>query len=264
VQDANPALDETTATFGGSVQPVQVSKVPINGRNWSTLETLVPGAINLGTGGQSSIRFAGQGMDDANYRLDGNDFTGIQNQAPKSALRLQVSTEAIQEFSVSSAMYTAENGGSAGGQVNIVSKSGTNNLHGSVFEFLRNSAFDARQVLNRKPAAQSPFHLNQFGGTLGGPIKRDKTFFFASYEGFRQSLGSVQVAQVPTVAFRNMVIAQSSALAAYMSDLPLPQTALPSSPTANSYNGIPVAGQWTGVSQALRPKMQASFASTTG
>jgi len=87
-------LDETTATFGGSVQPVQISKVPINGRNWSTLETLVPGAVNLGTGGQSSIRFSGQGMDDANYRLDGNDMTGVQNAAPKSALRLQVSTEA--------------------------------------------------------------------------------------------------------------------------------------------------------------------------
>jgi hypothetical protein len=97
------ALDETTATFGGSVQPVQVSKVPINGRNWSTLETLVPGAVNLGTGGQSSIRFAGQAMDDANYRLDGNDMTGIQNAAPKSALRLQVSTEAINLVVVMSA-----------------------------------------------------------------------------------------------------------------------------------------------------------------
>ncbi|WP_242617697.1 TonB-dependent receptor [Edaphobacter modestus] len=237
---ASPALDETTATFGGSVQPVQVSEVPINGRNWSTLETLTPGAINLGTGGQSSIRFAGQGMDDANYRLDGNDMTGINNQAPKSALRLQVSTEAVQEFSVSSAMYTAENGGSAGGQVNIVSKTGTNNLHGSVFEYLRNSAFDARPVLNRAPAPQAPFKLNQFGGTLGGPINKDKTFFFASYEGFRQSLGSVQVGYVPTAAFKAMV---PSVLQPFMNAFPVATSADPKSALVN---GVPVDGIWTG------------------
>jgi hypothetical protein len=100
--------------------------------------------VNLGTDGQSSIRFAGQAMDDANYRLDGNDMTGVQNAAPKSALRLQVSTEAIQEFSVSSAMYAAKNGGSAGGQINVVSKSGTNKLHGSIFEYIGNSASSAR------------------------------------------------------------------------------------------------------------------------
>jgi hypothetical protein len=240
VVDANAALDETTATFGGSVQPVQVSKVPVNGRNWSTLETFVPGAVNLGTGGQSSIRFAGQGMDDANYRLDGNDMTGIQNAAPKSALRLQISTEAIQEFSVASAMYTAENGGSAGGQVNVVSKSGTNDLHGSIFEFIRNSAFDARPVLNRKPAPQAPFRLNQFGGTMGGPIRKNKTFFFASYEGFRQSLGSVQVGFVPTAAFKSMVPA---ALQPFMNAYPLPTSPDPKSPM---HNGVPVDGLWTG------------------
>jgi hypothetical protein len=238
---ASPALDETTATFGGSVQPVQVSEVPINGRNWSTLETLTPGAINLGTGGQSSIRFAGQGMDDANYRLDGNDMTGINNQAPKSALRLQVSTEAVQEFSVSSAMYTAENGGSAGGQVNIVSKTGTNQLHGSVFEYLRNSDFDARQVLNRDPAPKAPFHLNQFGGTLGGPIVHDKTFFFASYEGFRQSLASTQVGYVPTAAFIAQV---PSALQPFMAAYPTATSADPKS--ALLPNGQPVDGIWTG------------------
>jgi hypothetical protein len=240
VETTNPALDETTATFGGSVQPVQIDKVPINGRNWSTLETLVPGAVNLGTGGQSSIRFAGQGGDDTNYRLDGNDMTGIQNAAPKSALRLQVSTEAIQEFTVSSAMYTAENGGSAGGQVNVVSKSGTNKLHGSVFEFIRNNAFDARPVLNRAPSPQAPFHLNQFGGTIGGPIRKDKTFFFSSYEGFRQSLGSVQVGFVPTAAFKAMV---PRALQAFMNAYPLPTSPDPKSPL---HNGVPVDGLWTG------------------
>jgi len=240
VEGTTPALDETTATFGGSVQPVQISKVPINGRNWSTLETLVPGAVNLGTGGQSSIRFAGQGMDDANYRLDGNDMTGVQNAAPKSALRLQVSTEAIQEFSVASAMYTAENGGSAGGQINVVSKSGTNNLHGSIFEYIRNSAFDARPVLNRKPSPQSPFHLNQFGATLGGPIIKDKTFFFASYEGFRQSLGSVQVGFVPTAAFKAMV---PQPLQSFMNAYPLPTVP---DPKSAMHNGVPVDGLWTG------------------
>ena len=191
-------------------------------------------------------------MDDANYRLDGNDMTGIQNAAPKSALRLQVSTEAIQEFSVSSAMYTAENGGSAGGQINVVSKTGTNRLHGSILEYIRNSAFDARPVLNRKPAPQSPFHLNQFGGTLGGPIVKDKTFFFASYEGFRQSLGSTQVGFVPTAAFKAMV---APALQAFMNAYPLPTSPDPKSPL---HNGVLVDGQWTG-SVSSPPTEDAGF-----
>ncbi len=218
--NAAAALDNTTATVGGNVEQEQVHKIPLNGRNWTTLTLLVPGAVDTGSGNQKSIRFNGQGNDDNNFRLDGNDFSGIQNAAPKSALRLQISTEAIQEFTVNTANYTADNGGSAGAQVNVVSKSGTNDFHGALFEYLRNNDFDARSPFNPSPAAQPPFHLNQFGADLGGPIIRDKTFFFANFEGFRQSLGLTQVGYVPTDAFRAQTAAAQPALASVLSAYP--------------------------------------------
>jgi hypothetical protein len=240
--NASAALDNTTATVGGSVEQEQVNKVPLNGRNWTTLTLLVPGAVDTGSGNQKSIRFNGQGNDDNNFRLDGNDFSGIQNAAPKSALRLQISTEAIQEFIVNTANYTADNGGSAGAQVNVVSKSGTNDWHGALFEYLRNSAFDARSPFNPSPAAQPPFRLNQFGADLGGPIARDKTFFFANFEGFRQSLGLTQVGYVPTGAFRAQTVAAQPGFASILNAFPIGNG--PVSPRA------PQAQLWTGTTSS--------------
>ncbi len=182
-------LNKSDATFGGTIEAVQVRELPLNGRNIATLETLAPGAIDSGSGQQATIRFAGQGIDDNNNRFDGVDASGVLRQALKSGLRLQFSAEAISEFKVDAGAYTADTGGSAGGQINLTSKSGTNQLHGSVFEFLRNSFFDARSPI---PATSYPtFHLNQFGGSVGGPIVHDRAFFFADYEGFRQQLAGV-------------------------------------------------------------------------
>lgn len=182
-------LDKNDATFGGTIQSVQVAKLPLNGRNIATLELLAPGAIDSGTGQQSSIRFAGQGIDDNNYRFDGVDATGGLRQAVKSGLRLQFSTEAVAEFKVATADYTADTGGSAGAQVSLISKSGSDAFHGSIFDYLRNSYFDALSPI--KSTYHPNFHLNQFGGNLGGPILRNRTFFFANYEGFRQTLGGI-------------------------------------------------------------------------
>lgn len=218
---AQAALDATNATLGGNVEPEQIHEIPQNGRNWSTLEELVPGAVDTGVGNQKSIRFNGQGNDDINFELDGTDFSGIQNQAPKSALRLQISTEAIQEFTIDTATYTAENGGSAGAQINVVSKSGTNDFRGSLFEYLRNSYFDARSPFNPTSQPQPPFRLNQFGADLGGPIVKDKTFFFMYYEGFRQVLGLTDVGFVPTTGFRSQVAAAQPALANIINSFPL-------------------------------------------
>jgi Carboxypeptidase regulatory-like domain/TonB dependent receptor len=206
-------LDKSNATFGGTIQSVQVSKIPLNGRNITNLELLAPGAIDSGSGAQSSIRFSGNGTDDNNFRLDGVDASGVFHASLKSALRLQFSTEAIAEFKVDSGGYTADTGGSAGGQVSLISKTGTNAFHGSVFDYLRNNYFDARGPIkntNKVPV----FQLNQFGGSLGGPIIRDRTFFFANYEGFRQQLGGVpQTGFVPSPAFRANVAANQPALA---------------------------------------------------
>src|SRR3984885_6861115 len=125
-----PALDESSAKVSGVIDSAQVSELPINGRAWTALMALVPGPMDAGGGTQKSIRFAGRGNDDNDFRFDGNDATGISNQAPNTATRLQISTEAISEFKVDTMLYGAETGGTNGGQVEVISKAGSNDFHG--------------------------------------------------------------------------------------------------------------------------------------
>jgi hypothetical protein len=230
-------LDKSNATFGGTIQSVQISKIPLNGRNITNLELLAPGAIDSGSGAQQTIRFAGNGTDDNNFRLDGVDASGVFHASLKSALRLQFSTESVAEFKVDSAAYTADTGGSAGGQVSLISKTGTNGFHGSVFDYLRNSYFDALGPIrstNKRPV----FQLNQFGGSLGGPIIKDRTFFFVNYEGFRQQLGGVpQTGFVPSPSYRTALAAAQPALAAVINAYPQGQ-APTSDPNVYSFTGV--------------------------
>jgi hypothetical protein len=229
-------LDKSNATFGGTIQSVQVSKLPLNGRNITNLELLAPGAIDSGSGQQSSIRFSGNGTDDNNFRLDGVDASGVFHASLKSALRLQFSTEAIAEFKVDSGAYTADTGGSAGGQVSLISKTGSNAFHGSAFDYLRNSYFDARGPILKKTVPV--FQLNQFGASLGGPIVRDRTFFFANYEGFRQQLGGVpQTGFVPSASFRSEVTTAQPALAFIVNAYPQGQ-APTSDANVDTFTGI--------------------------
>ena len=127
--------------------------IPLNGRDWALLMTLAPGAVNLGAGGQRDLRFVGRGIDDSNYTYDGVDATGVQEQSQKVGVRLAISLESIAEFRVSSSVYTADQGGSAGAIVSIVSKTGTNAFHGSAFDFLRNNVFDARSPFDTEHPA---------------------------------------------------------------------------------------------------------------
>jgi TonB dependent receptor-like, beta-barrel len=229
-------LDNNNATVGGTIQSVQVARLPLNGRNIATLELLAPGGIDSGSGTQASIRFAGQGIDDNNFRFDGVDASGIYRQVVKSGLRLQFSTEAVAEFRVDAGGYTADTGGSAGGQVSLISKSGTNRFHGSVFDYLRNSYFDALSPI--KTAVHPGFHLNQFGGNLGGPIVHDRTFFFVNYEGFRQSLGGVpQTGFVPSPTFRAQVAAAQPSLSAIINNYPQGSAAT-ADPKVYSFTGV--------------------------
>lgn len=160
----------------------QIENLPHNGWDWASFTLLAPFAQDDGGGDQRTIRFAGRARDDNNFQIDGVDAGGIQEQAQKSQTRLQISQDAIAEYRVNSALYDAEYGTQAGGQIDIETKSGTNNYHGSAFGFLRNSAFDARNFndydLNGNPAIP-PFRMGQYGMTFGGPIIKDKTFFFA-------------------------------------------------------------------------------------
>src|SRR5262249_458162 len=193
-------------------EPAQARELPLNGRNWATLTALVPGAVDTGGSNQRSIRFAGRGRDDDNFTYDGIDATNIVNQAQQPYVRLAIALDTIEEFRIDSMLSTAEGGATGGPQLAVTSPSGTNQWHGNAFEFLGNNIVEGKQPVPATTAPQPPFRLNQFGGGLGGPIVRDKTFFFLSYEGYRQRWGFPLVGYVPSGAFRAVVLTESPEL----------------------------------------------------
>jgi Carboxypeptidase regulatory-like domain/TonB dependent receptor len=220
VSASSSQLDQTSAALGARIEPKQVTELPLNGRNWSTLTALVPGAVDTGGSNQRTIRFAGRGLDDNNFTYDGIDATNIVNQAQQPFVRLAVPTDAIAEFRIDTMLFTAENGSTPGGQVAVASKSGSNDLHGSLFEFLRNDIFDARQPIDTLNPHKPAFRLNQFGGDLGGPLVHDRSFFYFTYEGLRQTLGQTLPGFVPSAAFRAQVAAAQPILVPVLNAYP--------------------------------------------
>jgi hypothetical protein len=212
VSASSEQMDETSDALGARIEQEQAKELPLNGRNWATLTALVPGAVDTGGSNQRSVRFAGRGRDDDNFTYDGIDATNIINQAQQPYVRLAIPLDTIQEFRIDSMLATAEGGGTGGPQLAVTSPSGTNQVHGDVFEFLRNNMFDALQPVPVVATGQQPLRLNQFGGSIGGPIVRDKTFFFVAYEGYRQHWGFPLQSFVPSDPFRTQVAAQSPAL----------------------------------------------------
>jgi hypothetical protein len=211
IQAETGPAERTSAAAATVISTEQIANLPVNGRDWSALTLLAPFAQDDGGGDQRTIRFAGRARDDNNFNFDGVDAGGIQEQAQKSQVRLQISEDAVEEYRVNSALYDVEYGTQAGGQINVVTKSGTNDYHGTAFGYLRNSVFDARNFNDFAPDSAGnltipailPFRMGQYGMTVGGPIKKDKTFFFLSYEGLRQlqestSLGTIFV---PSASF---------------------------------------------------------------
>ena len=226
-------LDQTNNALNTGIARVQAEELPLNGQNWATLTALVPPAIDTaggpGAGNQRSIRYAGRGRDDNNYTYDGVDATYIINQSQLYYVRAAIPLDTIQEMRVDPILATAQTGASGGGQVGAASPSGTNRFHGNAYNFLRNSAFDATDPIDSlNPNHQPSFRLNQFGGALGGPIVRDKAFFFVAYEGYRQDLGQTLIGYVPSDAFRSQVLAKSPELAPVIDGYPLGQN-----PTSN-------------------------------
>src|ERR1700733_13375453 len=220
-------LDRVDGTIGAAVEQEQVSELPLNGRGWAALTALVPGAIDNGAGDQRTIRFAGHGLDDNNLTLDGVDATAIYNQEQREYMRLNVPLDSIDQFQVQSQNFGADvQGGSAGGQVAVVSPSGTNTFHGDAFDYFRNDALEARTPFNGP--SPNPFLLNQFGAGGGGPIVHDKTFFYANYEGLRQRLDGTQIGLVPSPSFLAQAAQTSPALMPILGAYPLG-----TSPTSN-------------------------------
>ena len=202
-------VETTNTTLGGTIQAKQVADLPVNGRDFTKFLTLVPGATADPSGATDSpgsfglFSANGNRGRSNNYLLDGTDMNDGYRNLPAineagvfgtPATILPV--EAIAEVAVLS-NYEAEFGRNSGAIVNIVTKSGTNEFHGSLFEFVRNDAFDARNVFNPEPNPQSAFRNNQFGFSLGGPIIRNRTFFFTAYEGQRERVGLSSRARVP-------------------------------------------------------------------
>jgi len=205
VTDRTPLVNTTTAQVSGVVGEKQIKDLPLNGRSFDNLITLNPGAENY-----SYMKSAGTSTSDGNtFSVDGRRtyeniflFNGIED---TGASQLAVSPggvsgellgiDAIREFNVLTGTYGAQYGKRAGAQVSVVTQSGSNQLHGTAFEFLRNSDLDARNFFDL--ASAPPFRRNQFGGALGGPLKKDKWFLFGNYEGFRQALAVSNVSVVP-------------------------------------------------------------------
>jgi hypothetical protein len=184
-------IDYSSARMGANVSEREVAQLPLNGRQMSQLYLMAPGAVVYGSGTFDDIRFSGRSNEQNALRFDGIEGSAIVDTNPgnlngenTSVFRLQASLENVQEFRVESNNYTAEYGTGTGGQISVVTKSGSNNWRGSLFEYLRNNALDARNFFDG--ANSSILKLNQFGGSLGGPIKEDKLFVFASYERLRQ------------------------------------------------------------------------------
>jgi Carboxypeptidase regulatory-like domain/TonB dependent receptor len=233
VTTAGEDLNRTSAEIGGVVQGAQLNELPMNGRSFERLESMVPGAIDDAGSTEDQIRFAGLSQEDNNFHVDGVDATGINHQFEKLDLRLQLPVEAIAEFKASSAAYTADQGGTAGGQIEIVTKSGTNSYHGSAWEYLRNSAFDASTY---NSTGHPQLQLNNFGANLGGPVIRNKLFFFANWEAYRQVLAQQVTGIVPTAAYRATTIARSPALATIVNSFVSTGSAT-TDPNALSFSG---------------------------
>jgi hypothetical protein len=229
-------LDKVDATMGAAIERAQVNDLPINGRNWATLTALAPGAIDNGAGDQRTIRFAGHGLDDNNLTLDGVDATAVFNQEQREYMRLNIPLGSIREFQVQSQNFGADaQSGTAGGQVSVVSPSGTNSFHGEIFDYFRNNALDARSPFDG--ASPDPFLLNQFGSALGGPVVHGKTFFYTDYEGLRQRLDGTQIGLVPSPAFEAQAALTSPAITPILQAYPA-GTAQTSNPSVWQYDAL--------------------------
>jgi hypothetical protein len=200
-------IDVSSARIGVNVSEREVGQLPLNGRQISQLYMLTPGAVNNGSGTFDDIRFSGRSNEQNIIRFDGVEGTSIIDTSPgnlngetSSVFRLQASLENVQEFRVDSNNYPAEYGTGTGGQISVITKSGSNALHGDLIEYVRNNVMDARNFFDKKDNA--PLRLNQFGGSVGGALIKDKLFFFASYEALRQRVGIPFVETTPSAAAR--------------------------------------------------------------
>ncbi|PYT99120.1 MAG: hypothetical protein DMG38_13170 [Acidobacteria bacterium] len=249
VSEEAPTIQLATATISGVVEGSEVRELPLNGRDWASLATLQPGVASVRT--QEAVTQVGSharglGMQmtiDGNrptqntYRLNGIIINDYSNAGPGSVLGQNLGVDAIQEFSVLTNNYTAEYGFTSGGVINAITRSGTNGFHGSAYEFIRNSALDAKNFFENSPVnlPKAPFRRNQFGGSAGGAIWKDKVFIFGDYEGLRQSKGIPHIGNVLSPEAKNGILGDSKTGA--------PNAPLPANTICPPGSTLPLAGK---------------------
>ena len=236
---SNPVTAKSNAE---EINSKTLRDLPVSGRDVTQAATLAAGDSSVRTQQTASDTNSGRGQrgfgaqisvsgarpQQNKYLLDGISLNDYANSAPGSVLGLDLGADAVEQFKVVTSSYPAEYGRSSGGVINAVTRSGSDGFHAALYEFFRNSALDARNYFDQ---GKPPFHRNQFGASAGGPIRRDKTFFFGNYEGLRQSLGMTSVDTVPSEAARQGLlaagpIAVSAAVRPYMALYPLPNSGL--------------------------------------
>jgi hypothetical protein len=191
-------VDTVSGALRHNVSGTTIRELPLNGRDWTRLALLQPGVVGVGSSGGTrsgngmKMAVAGARPSENNYRLNGIGVNDYANTTPGNALGTNLGVEAVAEFSVLTNSYSAEYGRTSGGVVNAITRSGTNDIHGTVFEFHRNSAMDAKDYFDRGDDPP-PFHRNQYGAAFGGPLVRNRTFWFADYEGLHELLGQTTI-----------------------------------------------------------------------
>jgi hypothetical protein len=267
VSSLPPSLELASSTTMPVVDEQAIVQLPLNGRDWAALANLQPGVAavrsqsvvsisnqraNRGVGNQLTVSGARPQMN--NYRVDGISINDYSNGGPGGVLGSNLGVDAIAEFSVITGNATADYGKTAGGVVNAITRTGGNKPHGDIYEFLRNSALDARNEFDL-PGHIAPFRRNQFGASASGPIRRDRTFLFGDYEGLRQFQSTNASSTVPSASARtgNLVagtVPVSPAVAPYLQFFPLPNSTVTgdtgvflfNDPTTTSENYFAIRG----------------------
>jgi hypothetical protein len=259
-----PTVELASSALNAVVQAPTIVGLPLNGRSWTDLASLQPGVAGVETqvpfgdsgrgnrGFGAQIIISGARPTQNNYRLDGISLNDYSNGGPGSVLGGNLGVDAVEEFSVLTSNFSAEYGKTSGGVVNAISRAGTNQIHGNAYEFIRNNALDARNFFD--PAIIPAFHRNQFGASIGAPIRKDKTFVFGDYEGIRQSKGVGRLDTVPSLAARGLMADGKTHTAASLCSNPPPPTSsdpnpCTTQPVTGAFNPDPV----TGIDQAVLP-----------
>ena len=235
-----PLLESESSSLGTVVNQQLVNELPLNGRNFIQLATLSPGVNGVGFSATGTI-MSGTRPDDrrpgteifSNGNREGSNnflYDGIDdNERLTLSIVLRPAVEAVREFKIQTNLYSADSGRNSGAVVDVITKSGTNQLHGSLFEFLRNSAMDARNFFNPVGTAFPTFRLNQFGGSFGGPVVlpkiyngKDRTFFFVDYEGYRRDSQQLQLGNIPTLRMRTGDFSETAPIYDPLSTVPNP------------------------------------------